>query len=65
MGHGEDLELRLRLRFHDSILRQLVLALAHEARDGFMLGSLFAEHIVHALTVRILRLSEFNRTEAE
>lgn len=57
MGHGEDLEIGLRLRFHDSILRQLVLALAHEARHGFMLGSLFAEHIVHALTVRILRLS--------
>ena len=47
--------------FYDGPLSQLALLLRDEVRTGGLSGALYAEHLTHALTIRLIRLT--NRHE--
>jgi AraC family transcriptional regulator len=55
--------LQLRQGFHDPTITRLVSLLTTDAKRGFQLGVLFADHLIHALTVRLLLLGERKREE--
>jgi AraC family transcriptional regulator len=47
-----------RTGFHDTVLYQLVTLLSTEVTRGGLLGVLYADHLAHALTVKLLSLGE-------
>lgn len=58
LDHRPQESARYRTGFDDPHIKQLVLLLASETAQGGLMGRAYAEHLAHALTVRLLYLGD-------
>jgi AraC family transcriptional regulator len=57
-------EVRYQTGFYDATLRQLISLLAAEARQGGPMGRLYADHLAHALAMRLFFLEAAEKQKA-
>lgn len=58
-------ELRYQPGFRDAVLRTLMTLLAEETRQGGFLGRMYADHLMHAITIRLLFLEDVRKSTTQ